>query len=110
MAAAASNSRPTEVVDGEFTPASQAARNKGPPRSSPPGQALPHSQHRARAERHGSRAALSPPGRRNGRMLATRVQEPGAPNSASPPQRESSGPRPTPSQVKHNNGAPLGYS
>ena len=54
---------------------------------------------KAAALRHGSRPARSPPGSRKVHRLATRVQLPAVPYSASPPHSVPSSPRPTPSQV-----------
>ncbi len=109
--------RPTEVVAGAFRPRSQAACSSrwtplrcGSNSSAPAGHDSPLSQLKPSAVRQGSRAARSPPGRRNGRQLATRSHAPGRPSRASPPHSVPSGPRPTPSQVKHSSGASPGYS
>ena len=108
-AAAASNRRPTEDVVGQLMRRSQAWRNSD--RSRPPAsQSSPASQQSESALRQGSRAARSPPRRRNGRNEATRRHEPGRPSRASPPHKAPSSPRPVPSQVKASNSSSMPIS
>ena len=81
-AAAASNRRPTEVVAGGNSVRAPRRRAAADRTAAPPsGHAAAALPAQASAVRQGSRAARSPPGKRNGRQLATRCQRRAGPTA-----------------------------